>query len=177
MARMKILMIGPDFELWEPSDVKTDEILWKGNGGQYVKGVNFGLEISRNLPQYKFNFIGHPKPYHYDGHIKRAKQAKLYICTSLSETMGLALAEQWAAGIPSVTHPQIYLHGENYKTGIITNRTVADYCEAIEEIMESPKLYQRLSKGAYEYARKNFSDDVIIANYEGIIGESLVKNE
>ena len=70
--------------------------------------------------------------------------------------MGLALAEQWTAGIPSVTHPKIYLHGENYKTGIITNRTVDDYCSTIREIMEDDTLYKSLSEGAEHYARYGF---------------------
>jgi glycosyltransferase involved in cell wall biosynthesis len=168
-ARVDILMVGPDLELWEPVREINQEILWKGNSKHFVKDVKFGLEVSKKLKgKYKFHFIGHPKPYDYLEHIPRAKMARVYMCTSLSETMGLALAEQWAAGIPSVTHPKVYLHGENYKTGIITNRTVDDYCEAIEELMENDRLFQRTSKGAYDYAHKLFAPEVTLSEFHRI---------
>ena len=65
--------------------------------------------------------------------------------------MGLAMTEQWAAGIPSVSHPKIYFHGENYKTGIITSKNVDDYSKAIIEIMENDTLYKSMS-----YECRNF---------------------
>ncbi len=168
-SRVDILMVGPDLELWKPDHRINGEILWKGNSKHFVKDVKFGLEISRKLKgKYKFHFIGHPKPYDYLKHIERAKQAKVYICTSLSETMGLALAEQWAAGVPSITHPKVYLHGRNYETGIITNRTVDDYCEAIEELMENDNLYRRVSKGAYNYAHELFAPEVTLFEFHRI---------
>jgi glycosyltransferase involved in cell wall biosynthesis len=155
--KIDLLMVGPDAELWAPIDKDNGKILWKGNSTQRVKDVHFGLEVKRALPEYDFEFIGHPNPYDYKEHITSAKSCHLYISTSLSETMGLALTEQWCAGIPSVTHPKIYLHGENYKTGIITNRTVSDYCDTIREIMEDDTLYRSLSTGAIDYVRYNMT--------------------
>lgn len=163
-------MVGPDLNLWKPVKEKEDFILWKGNSKQFVKDVKFGVEVAKKLKnKYRFEFIGYPKPYDYLEHIGKAKKAKLYICTSLSETMGLSLLEQWAAGIPSVTHPKIYMHGENYKTGIITNRTVNDYIEAIEEIMENDDLYNRLSIGSRNFTSNSFSDGRIMKKYFQII--------
>lgn len=168
-ARLDILMVGPDLNIWKPSEKKNNKILWKGNSKQFVKDIKFALNIAKELKKYEFEFIGYPRPYIYEQHIEQARKAKLYFCTSLSETMSLTLCEQLACGIPAVTHPKIYFHGENYKTGIITNRTVADYCEAIEEIMENDNLYNTLSAGALKHIKKVFSDDKIISDYINII--------
>lgn len=169
LDRVDEFMIGPDPDLWYPRGVNNKKILWKGNGKQYVKDIKFALEVSKKLPQYQFEFIGYPNPYNYFNHIEQASQAKLYFSTSLSETMGLALAEQWAAGVPSVTHPKIHLHGINYQTGIITNRDVKSYCEAIIEIMENKHLHSKLSQGASEFIKTKFGSDKIINNYLDIV--------
>ena len=99
------------------------------------------------------------------------KDYKVYFSTSLSETMGMGLAEQWAAGIPSVTHPKIYLHGTNYQTGIITNRDIDSYCDAIVEIMENEYLYDSLSSGSRLFAESLFNPSKICNEYFDIIQE------
>jgi glycosyltransferase involved in cell wall biosynthesis len=165
-SKIKLLLVGPDIELWSPSERDNGKILWKGNSRHFVKDIDFGKEVAKKLPQYDFDFMD---SYDYQNHISKAKDYHLYFSTSLSETMGLALAEQWAAGVPSVTHPQIYLHGENYKTGIIISRNVDAYCEAITEIMENDSLHKQLSRGAREYMLNNFSGQRIAANYLNIL--------
>lgn len=158
LDKIELLLIGPDEELWKPISEDNGKILWKGNSKQLVKDVNFGLQIRNNLPEYDFEFIGYPNPYDYKSHINSAKKCHLYISTSMSETMGLALLEEYCAGIPSITHPKIYLDINNYQAGIITNRDIQSYCEAIREIMEDDSLYQSLSLGALNYIKKNFSN-------------------
>lgn len=166
IEKMEEFIVGPDVDLWAPSEEKEDFILWKGNSKQHVKDVKFAIKLAKKLKgKYRFKFIGHPRPYVYEDHIEEAKKAKLYICTSLSETMGLALAEQWTAGIPSVTHPKIYLHGENYRTGIITSKTIDDYATAIDEIMTNDALYEHLSKGAKDWARMTFRKGAVVNDY------------
>ena len=134
-----------------------------------VKDIGFAKKIAKKLTQYKFLFIGEDKPYDYREHIECARRAYLYISTSLSETKGMALMEQWAAGVPSVTHPKIYQHGENYKTGIITNRDVNSYCEAICEIMNNNKLRNALSDGARGFVLSEFDPKLIVEQYFRII--------
>ena len=147
--KIKIMQVGPDTKLWMPNNIDNGKILWKGNSKHLVKNVKFALEVKKRLPQYDFEFIGYPNPYDYRDHIKLAKSCHLYITTSMSETMGLGLAEQWLADIPSITHPKIYLHGENYRTGIITSYNVDSYCESISEIMEDDDLYKSLTPRDY----------------------------
>ena len=163
------LMIGPDLDLWSSSGSNNGKILWKGNSKQFVKDIEFAIKVSKKLNKYDFDFIGYPDSYDYFEHVKRAKNYKLYFSTSLSETMGMCLAEQWACGVPSVTHPNIYLHGKNYETGIITNRTVDDYCDAISEIMEDDELHFRLSNGCKKFIKENFNSDLIIKNYLNLL--------
>jgi glycosyltransferase involved in cell wall biosynthesis len=160
------LLVGPDLKLWAPSSKDNGKILWKGNSKHFVKDMEFGREVARNLPYFEFDFMD---GYEYYQHVDKAKDYHLYFSTSLSETMGLGLAEQLAAGVPSVTHPKIYLHGENYKTGIITSRTIDDYCEAITEIMQGDSLHGSLSSGARQYMLDNFSEQKIVANYLNIL--------
>ncbi len=155
--KIDLLQSGPDEELWQPSSQDNGKILWKGNSKQPVKDINFGLNLSKRIKKYDFEFLGHPQPYDYFSHVNQAKNCHLYISTSLSETMGLTLLESWISGLPSITHPKIYLHGENYQTGIITNRDLESYEQAIEEVMEDSNLYRQLSLGAQNYAQK-FAD-------------------
>jgi glycosyltransferase involved in cell wall biosynthesis len=170
LEQMSVLQVGPDLELWKPTDKpRYNKILWKGNAKQAAKDIHFGLEVQKMLPQYEFEFLGYKKPYDYMSHIEEAKRYRLYMCTSISETMCLALAEQWAAAVPSVTHPKVYLHGRNYQTGIITNRTPEDYAEAIQEIMENHDLWEELSIGAY-FESKRF-DLTSIIPYKNAIRE------
>lgn len=166
---VEILMVGPDFDIWKPSVINNGRILWKGNSRQFVKDIEFGIKVSNKLSKYNFDFLGYPEPYDYFNHINDAKNYKLYFSTSISETMGMALAEQWACGIPSVTHPKIYLHGINYKTGIITNRNIDDYCDAISEIMENNSLYNKLSSGAHDFAKDIFNYGFIKSQYIKIL--------
>jgi glycosyltransferase involved in cell wall biosynthesis len=167
---IKTFIVGPNLGLWAPAEERgTAGILWKGNCHHKVKDVEFGLKVRDALPQYKFLFLGHPAPYEYYEHISVAKTAKLYINTSISETKSQTLMESWASGVPSVTHPKIYMHGENYRTGIITAKTVEDYAEAISEIMENETLRKDLSMGAVYYCRENFSEKSIREQYSLLI--------
>jgi glycosyltransferase involved in cell wall biosynthesis len=168
LDKIEILMIGPDLDLWKPIPEDNGRILWKGNARHKAKGIGFAKKLVAALPEYQIDFMGHLKPYHYYEHIEEAKKYHLYVSTSLSETMGLALAEQWAAGIPSVTHPKIHLHGKNYETGIIVDRSIDEYVKAIREIMKDASLHSHLSGGSRKYMEKNFSKEKIVANYRNI---------
>jgi glycosyltransferase involved in cell wall biosynthesis len=166
LEKIGILQVGPDLEEWAPTNQRNNKILWKGNSRHFVKDVGFILELQKLLPQYEFEILGYPKPYEYENHIEIAKQCKLFVCTSLSETMCLALLEQWTAGIPSVTHPKIYMHGQNYTTGIITNRDILSYREAITEIMENDNLYKSLSEGCVKFMNENFNKTKLLQSFE-----------
>jgi hypothetical protein len=166
-------LIGPDLNLWKPLKIKhrNNNILWKGNGRQPVKDVDFALKLSQKLREYSFTFIGHPKPYNYLNHIPQAKGQKLFIATSISETMGLAMLEQMAAGIPVVTHPKIYFPIENYKQGICTSKDLDSYASAIKEIMLDSKMYKYMSEEAASYVHEYFSDQNTIKRYYTFLEE------
>jgi len=170
LRKMSTLIVGPEMELWKPSDNDAGFIMWKGNSKHFAKDIGFGLKLEKALPQYDFKFIGHPSPYSYSDHIDLAKSASLYVGTSISETKSQTLMESWASGVCSVTHPKIYLHGKNYETGIIVNKTIEDYSEAIIEIMEDERLRGNLKAGAYEYAVENFSSEALFSKYCEILG-------
>lgn len=163
------LVVGPDAKLWEPPGEYEDYILWKGNASHKVKDVEFAKIIAKKLNKYKFLFLGDVRPYDYYGHMTAASKAYIYINTSFSETKGMALLEQWAAGVPSVTHPKIFQHGRNYQTGIVTNKDVESYCDAISEIMENKALRAELSSGARRYIEEKFPPEDIAKKYKEII--------
>jgi len=167
--KMESFIVGPDVDLWSPPDKYGNYILWKGNSQHMVKDIEFARAVESKLKQYEFLFLGDGKPYDYNDHMEDAKRAYLYISTSLSETKGMTLLEQWSAGVPSITHPKIYQHGENYKTGIITNRDVDSYCEAILEIMDNKRLRKDLSEGAREFMLNKFDPKLITEQYLRII--------
>ena len=167
--RMESFVVGPDIDQWTPPDKYGNYILWKGNSRHMVKDIEFAKKVEDKLKQYEFLFMGDGRPYGYSGHIEEAKRAYLYISTSLSETKGMALLEQWSAGVPSVTHPKIYQHGENYRTGIITSRDIDSYCDAISEIMSNKELREDMSKGAREFVLEEFNPKLITEQYMRII--------
>ena len=156
---------------WHPSVESNAFVLWKGNCKHKVKDIEFALKLRDRLSKYEFRIMGYPNPYNYLRHIDEAKSASLYINTSFSETKSQTLMESWASAVPSVTHPKIYLHGVNYETGIITNKSLDDYSEAISEIMDNKILRRNLSLGAREYAVSNFSNNILSKRYKGVLGE------
>lgn len=167
--KIKTFIVGPDEDLWYPSG-KTDKfILWKGNSTHKAKDISFALRLKDKLSQYDIRLVGYPNPYKYFDHIDEAKKAYLYVSTSISETKSQTLMESWASGVPSVTHPKIYLHGINYETGIITNKNLNDYSEAIREIMDNKVLRNRLSEGAISYVKSNLSKNSILCSYKSIL--------
>lgn len=167
--KIETLIVGPDEDMWQPSVATDNFVLWKGNSKHKVKDINFALKLKNKLNKYNFNIMGYPKPYNYLQHIDIAKRACLYVNTSISETKSQTLMESWASGVPSVTHPKVYLHGVNYETGIITNKTLDDYSEAITEIMENKILRNNLSDGAHQYVKDNLSEKSLIFYYYSII--------
>lgn len=167
--KISIFKSGPNISLWNPPDSYDKFILWKGAGNQPVKDLTFAQAVRDNLKQYKFILLGEKQRYSYDEHIGMAKRAWIYFSTSISETMGMTLLEQWSAGVPSVTHPKIMLHGFNYETGIVTNKNIESYCDAITEIMEDDNLRNHLSIGARKYILDNFSVHQIVEQYLEIL--------
>jgi glycosyltransferase involved in cell wall biosynthesis len=167
--KIRSFMVGPDLDIWKVPENTGEYILWKGNAKQPVKDIRFAKNLERKLRKYKFLFLGDKKAFDYMGHVSLASRAKLYINTSLSETKGLAQLEQMAAGVPSVVHPKIYCHGENYVTGIITNKTISDYVDAIKEILEDNSLRQMMRVGARKYVEKNYNSIDIARKYWEIL--------
>lgn len=160
---ISVLRVGPDRDLWSPSNIDNGRILWKGNSRHKIKDVNFGHKVAKALPNYDFEFIGYPNPYVYLKHIDKAKSCHMYFSTSISETMGLAVCESWSSGLPSVIHPNIGIGGENYVTGIMTDRNIQSYKKAIEEIMENQELYNKMKIGSINFIEKTFSN--VAKNY------------
>ena len=158
------IIVGPDTDIWRPPEKYSDQILWKGNSSHKVKDIGFGLKIAERLDKYKFLFLGHPNPYSYKEHIDTARSCYLYYTTSISETKGMAVLEQLSAGVPCITHPNIFQSGINYKTGIITKRNIDSYCEAIEEIMENSSLRESMSEFSSKYIKETYDSKKLIQN-------------
>jgi len=167
--KIRSFMVGPDLDIWWVPEDTEEYILWKGNSKQPVKDIQFAKCLEQKLRKYKFLFLGDKKAFDYMKHVSVASRAKLYINTSLSETKGMAQLEQMAAGVPSVVHPKIYCHGENYVTGIITNKTIDDYADAIKEILEDNSLRQMMRVGARKYVEKNYNPIDIARKYWEIL--------
>jgi glycosyltransferase involved in cell wall biosynthesis len=161
---VKEVIVGPDTDIWKPPSDYSNNILWKGNSNHMVKDVDLALDISKRLDKYNFTFFGYPKPYSYAEHIDIARKSYLYFTTSISETKGMAVLEQFAAGVPCITHKNIFQAGISYKTGIIVKRDIDSYCSAIEEIMEDSDLRCKMSKFAVNYVKDLYNPSKLIKN-------------
>lgn len=159
--KIDLLRIAPNLNLWEPVHNDDGTILWKGNSRQMVKDVDFALLVAKNLPQFKFKFIGYPSPYNYSEHIRSAKQSHIYFSTSLSETMGCTIIEQLYAKIPCIIHPKINLELSNRHDGIVVPKTLNAYCEAIEEVMSDSLLYDKIASNGRQFVIDNLKNSPI----------------
>ena len=61
------------------------------------------------------------------------------------------------------------MHGENYKTGIICNKTIDEYAKAIDEIMSNDELYTYMSSSCRNFILDNYSSNIICSKYIEII--------
>ena len=57
---IETFIVGPDLDLWSPSNIKDNFILWKGNSNHHVKDVSFALKLKEKLTKYNFNIMGYP---------------------------------------------------------------------------------------------------------------------
>ena len=169
--KIEYFMTGPDYDLWCPttSEIKQ-KILWKGNPSHQSKDISTALEIRKKIVD-KLDLIGYPSTYRYTEHIEAASKYAVYLSTSLSETKSEAVLEQLAAGVPCITHPNVFMMGIHYKTGIVVNRNIEEICAASLKILEDKSLRQDLSLGAREFILENFSKKKLSEYYSWILNE------
>ncbi|MBE6708595.1 MAG: glycosyltransferase family 4 protein [Ruminococcaceae bacterium] len=88
----------------------------------------------------------------------------LTLNASLAEALSLAICEGLSLGKPAVVsdfggNPEVVTDGENGL--IVPTKDSAAIADAIMRIMESPELYEKLSKGAIDRYHKDFTSQVM----------------
>ena len=89
---------------------------------------------------------------------------------------GRVWTESCACGTPVVAFKgrggaSDYLKHE--ETALLSDYDVDEYAEQIKRLFEDEALYKKISRNAREYAKKNFSADVVAKKYEKIFEEVL----
>ena len=62
---------------------------------------------------------------------------------------------------------------EHEKTGLLSDYDVDAYAEQIQRLFDDNALYERISKNAQEYAKKNFLAEIVAKEYKKIFKEIL----
>jgi len=135
----------------------------KGKIGEYIKRILGDRIIICEVP-----YKDMPKLYY---------SAYVTLFASIwFEPLGRVWAESCMCGTPVVAFKgrggaSDYLKHE--ETALLSDYDVDEYAEQIKRLFEDEALYKKISRNAREYAKKNFSADVIAKKYEKVFEEVL----
>ena len=104
------------------------------------------------------------KKYYYSAHV-------VLFPSIWFEAFGRTWAEACMCGTPVVAFKgrggaSDYLKHE--ETALLSDYDVDEYAEQIKRLFEDEALYRKISRNAREYAKKNFSADVVAKKYEKV---------
>ena len=165
-------------------------------GGGWIKGYHLAVEAVSKLNNVKLAFIGPTskdsrkkmrnflgdrilfcgviphdeiKKYYYSAHV-------VLFPSIWFEAFGRVWAEACMCGKPVVAFKgrggaSDYLKHE--ETALLSDYDVDEYAEQIKRLFEDEALYKKISRNAREYAKKNFSADVVAKKYEKVFEEVL----
>lgn len=102
----------------------------------------------------------------------------IFILTSRYESFGIVLIEAMVSGLPIVASniPAVRNVVENNKTGLLVKPLPEDFAKAIEKLLNSSQLREKLIKNGLEEVKK-YSWDKIIEKFEDIYREVLGENK
>jgi len=145
-------------------------ILWAGEAGVPVKNFKFFNEVKHairmmgGLPdKYEFRQMsGYWLKDFYDV----LEETRVYVCTSMKESFGIAVNEARARGVPTIVKP--FLNG-NYvgtKQPLQVGYTPVEFARKIREICLNDNLYHEESNKARDYVEDNCTleqmrDDIV----------------
>ncbi|WGS65025.1 glycosyltransferase [Marinitoga aeolica] len=112
------------------------------------------------------------------------KQADLFIFASYTETQGLVVLESMAAGTPVVALGKMgvydLLNHENAGGIMLKELNEDDFAHEIIRVLKDEKLYEKLSKNAIDFVKKNYSIEVsvnkILNVYKSLLNIDKKKN-
>ena len=101
----------------------------------------------------------------------------IFILPSMFESFGIVLIEAMASGIPIIASniPCVRNVIKNNKTGLLVKTTPEDFAEAIEKLLNNPKLREKLIENGLEEIKK-YNWDKIVSKFEWIYKEVIYDN-
>ncbi len=111
---------------------------------------------------------------HCDDVMGVLRQSKVFVLTSKSEGLSIALAEAMGAGLPGVVADvgdlaDLVHDGENGY--LVRPNDVDTYAKRVASILADPDLWSKLSVEASELARRNHSVDAVAARWRRCLAE------
>lgn len=105
---------------------------------------------------------------------KTYSNSDIFILTSKYESFGLVLIEAMASGLPIIASniPAVGNIIENGKTGLLVKTTPEDFAEAIEKLLNNPKLREKLSENVLEDVKK-YEWNKSVQKFERIYSEVM----
>ena len=106
------------------------------------------------------------------------KDAHAFILPSYNENFGVAVAEAWSYGLPSIISSQVALAPdvESSKAGIVVKHDdIYDIVNAIEALIEDDDLRSQMSKNALCLAKKFSLDSTVESlknTYKSVVDRS-----
>ncbi|MHB8277211.1 MAG: glycosyltransferase family 4 protein [Candidatus Humimicrobiaceae bacterium] len=101
----------------------------------------------------------------------------IFILTSKYESFGIVLIEAMASGLPIIASNILAVRNiiENGKTGLLVKTTPEDFAEAIEKLLNNPKLREKLSENVLKKVKK-YTWTKTVQKFENIYREVINKN-
>ena len=62
-------------------------------------------------------------------------------------------------------------HGIHMETGIVCNRDIDSYCEAIKFMMNNKKMTSKMGTNAYDFVRNKYCEDNTYYQYVESLGD------
>ncbi len=132
------------------------------------------LEVKNRGLDETIHFFDYQKDVYY-----HLQNSKMFLLTSESEGLPMAIIEAMYCGLPVVTPaindiPDIVHHGEN--GFLVTPYNISEFCKYTLKILNNSKIYNQLSKNAFksafEYSKKS-SLDFLMKEWEHLLAEII----
>jgi glycosyltransferase involved in cell wall biosynthesis len=120
-----------------------------------LKSLAINLGVASSV-----NWLGHING---SGKAEQLSGATVFVLPSFSENFGIAVVEALACGLPCVVSAGVAISSAVERTGagVVTGTDAASIAAGIRQVLCEARVYQTMSRAAYELAAREFSSEAM----------------